>query len=466
MLRADVAVLACPACRGALEFHGLHVRGEALDLGHLHCRDCRRTWPVRAGIPHLFDDSRVRGSDRLLRLVYDCIAPLHDAAARFVLPLAQGSSIATTRDAYMARLELGDLQPRPEGAPLRILEVGVGAGANLPLIERDLPLDLDVELWGLDLSAGMLAQCRRRLACHHGRRVRLLLADAHSLPFPDASFDRVFHVGGVAGYHDPRRALAEMARVARPQTPIVVVDEQLDPGRSHGLYYRLQFRALTIYDPDPRAPRDELPENAIGVVEEPASRFYYCLTFRMPDPGATPAAPGPRPQRNAARKDDRTMLTVKDILSDQDLAQLKSAYDPEETRKVLGAFFPAVYPLSGDYVTAVTVAFFGDRPRDTPQPRSVLSAPDRERCLIAILADRGADLNLAIHFYLALVNDVSPEEIANILFLVGIYTGVDNMAETLKAEIKTLRTLRTLVCDRESLRPLDVVTRLQREFEG
>src|SRR5262249_43335820 len=150
------------------------------------------------------------------------------------------------RDGYMPRLELGALRRGRNGRPPRILEVGVGTGANLPLLERDLPRRLDVELWGCDLSDGMLAQCQRRLATHRGRTLRLLVADAHALPFPDRSFDRVFHVGGIAGYHDPKRALAEMARVAVPGTPIVVVDEQLDPGQRHGLYYRLMFRALTF----------------------------------------------------------------------------------------------------------------------------------------------------------------------------------------------------------------------------
>jgi ubiquinone/menaquinone biosynthesis C-methylase UbiE len=126
----------------------------------------------------------------------------------------------------------------------------------------------------------MLAQCRARLARHTGRPLRLLLADAHALPFRDATFDRVFHVGGIAAYRDPRVGLAEMARVARPGTPIVVVDEQLDPGRRHGLYHRLAFRALTFYDRAPASPTALLPPDATDVVDEQVTRFYYCLTFR------------------------------------------------------------------------------------------------------------------------------------------------------------------------------------------
>jgi ubiquinone/menaquinone biosynthesis C-methylase UbiE len=88
-------------------------------------------------------------------------------------------------------------------------------------------------------------------------------------------------VGGIGGFGDPGKALAEMARVARPGTPIVVVDEQLDQTRHNSLYHRLGFRMLTFYDRDPKAPTDQLPPGATAVLEEPVSRFYYCLSFRM-----------------------------------------------------------------------------------------------------------------------------------------------------------------------------------------
>ena len=72
-----------------------------------------------------------------------------------------------------------------------------------------------------------------------------------------------------------------MARVARPGTPIVVVDEQLDRERRHSLYHQLVFRAMTFYTSEPRAPRADLPPDAFDVVEDQVSRFFYCLTFRV-----------------------------------------------------------------------------------------------------------------------------------------------------------------------------------------
>ena len=282
MTPADADLLVCPSCNGSLVYRGRTASGRITD-GVMQCHGCGTAWPVSDGVPHLYEPSQVRGSDYFLRFVYDWIAPWHDLSVKLVLPILQTQSADATRNAYMERIALTRLVPR-NGTPVRILEVGIGGGANLPLVERDVPSDIgNLEMWGVDLSPGMLAQCRLRVRWSgFGRRVRLMLADAHALPFPDASFDRVFHVGGIAGYRDAKLALAEMARVARPGTPIVVVDEQLDPHRRHGLYHRLMFRAITFYTPDAVCPRRQLPRAATDVLEEQLSRFYYCLRFRMP----------------------------------------------------------------------------------------------------------------------------------------------------------------------------------------
>jgi uncharacterized protein YbaR (Trm112 family) len=268
----DVRRLACPRCRGAL----------AAAASELRCGACGGGWPVRDGLPRLYDESAVRGTDRLMRLFYDGLPALHDPVVRLMLPVIQGVGEDEMRAFYVRRLELDRLTPRADGAPPRILEVGVGCGANVPLVRQALPVGLDTEIWGCDLSAGMLGQLRRRLAKRGVPVPRLVQADAHALPFPDHAFDRVFHVGGIGAYRDPRGALAEMARVAAPGTPIVVVDEQVDrDARLNPLQYAL-FRAFTFYDRRPHCPVEHLPAGATAVREEQAGPAFYCLTFRIP----------------------------------------------------------------------------------------------------------------------------------------------------------------------------------------
>lgn len=263
-------VIVCTDCRGELAFEP----GQR----SLTCTACGAAWPLRGGLPCMYRESEIRGIDRYMRWIYDGIPSMHDPSVRLLVPLLElGGSERRLRENYMARLELDTLTAPADGGPLRILEVSVGTGANLPYLQSHLPAGLPVEIWGLDVSLGMMRQCLRRPGQDH---VRLLLGDAHRLPFRDATFDRVFHVGGINAFRDRGAALAEMARVARPGTPIVVVDEQLDPDRNHTLYHRLAFRAATFYDRSPRAPVEDLPSNARDVLVEQASRFFYTLRFR------------------------------------------------------------------------------------------------------------------------------------------------------------------------------------------
>jgi ubiquinone/menaquinone biosynthesis C-methylase UbiE len=262
---------------GPLTYAG-SIRKGALDVGTLRCGRCSGEWPVEAGVPRLLDEDEIGCFEGLIRHVYDWIAPVHDLGVRWVLPLVMRVSEDEARDAYVRRLELDRLD---RSGSYRILDVGIGSGGGLRALVRAVPPGVDVEWWGMDYSGGMLAQCERRLASSDLPPVRLLLGDAHALPFPDGFFDRVLHVGGIATYRDPGRALAEMARVAKPGTPIVVVDEQLDPVASRSWCQWLAFRLLTLYDFDPRAPREHVPVAAKDVRVEQAGPFFYCLSFRI-----------------------------------------------------------------------------------------------------------------------------------------------------------------------------------------
>lgn len=289
----DVKALRCPETGRALRWHGaLDARGHLLS-GRLDAEGGGATWPVSNGLPSLYREATVSKRDRFMRAIYNRTSALHDPAVKVLLPLFQHrrETEGQLREAYLGRMELSKL---PTDRPARILEVSVGTGANLPRLWRRMPAGQAVEVWGLDLSAGMVAEGRRKgRISFEGpqgspeQAVRVVLGDAHQLPFADGYFDRVFHVGGINGFGDVAQALSEMARVARPDTPIVVVDEQLDASRPANLWHRLTFKAVTFYDSEPRSPVHRLPSGAHLVADEQPSRFFYALTFRMP--AASPA---------------------------------------------------------------------------------------------------------------------------------------------------------------------------------
>jgi len=103
----------------------------------------------------------------------------------------------------------------------RILEVSIGNGVNLPYL---FDLLKPGEVFGIDISIGMLSQCTK-LKNKQGWDVDLFLAAAEALPFRHETFDNVLHIGGINFFSDKKKSIEEMIRVARPGGKIVIADE-------------------------------------------------------------------------------------------------------------------------------------------------------------------------------------------------------------------------------------------------
>ncbi len=102
------------------------------------------------------------------------------------------------------------------GHDARVLEVGLGDGENI----RFLPPSWTV--YGVDIARTQLEHCQRRFPQMIGR---LAWAEAERLPFPDATFDACYSIGGFTYYGDHAAALHEMRRVTRHGGRVVVADE-------------------------------------------------------------------------------------------------------------------------------------------------------------------------------------------------------------------------------------------------
>ncbi len=90
----------------------------------------------------------------------------------------------------------------------RVLELGIGAGANMPL----LPAGQIDELIGIEPSAE-LCEMARSAARAHAFESSIIEAPAEQLPFDDASFDTVLCTFTLCTVNDPARVLAEARRV-------------------------------------------------------------------------------------------------------------------------------------------------------------------------------------------------------------------------------------------------------------
>lgn len=100
-----------------------------------------------------------------------------------------------------------------------ILDLGIGTGVSLNFY----PMDRG-RVVGVDLSAGMLREARKKIRERGRPRATLLQANALELPFGDSSFDHVFISHVISVVSDPIRLVQEAQRVAKPGARIVIVN--------------------------------------------------------------------------------------------------------------------------------------------------------------------------------------------------------------------------------------------------
>jgi len=96
-----------------------------------------------------------------------------------------------------------------------ILDVGAGTGRAALLLAR-----AGANVTAVDASSEMLAVARRR-AAEEGATVRFLKGDAHSLDFPDRSFDVAVSLRVIMHAPQWRQCIGELCRVAEQ---LVIVD--------------------------------------------------------------------------------------------------------------------------------------------------------------------------------------------------------------------------------------------------
>jgi len=102
-----------------------------------------------------------------------------------------------------------------------------------------------IRVTGIDFTPEMLAVGRQKIA---GRglvdRIRLLQADALTLPFPDGSFDAVGIAFGIRNMPDRLRALREMRRVLVPGGRVFVLEMNFPRNRLWQGFFDLYLNRL------------------------------------------------------------------------------------------------------------------------------------------------------------------------------------------------------------------------------
>ena len=268
MKRSSLSFVACPTCHGELV---VAVGQDAqIKTGSLSCPTCKRTYPIRQGIPYFIQYRELSEMNQRFARLYDWYSLVYRLFSKVSFAFLGGED--RCRGELIDRLEL-----KQKGE--RVLEVSIGPGVNLPyLMSRGIG-----EVAGLDISLGQLQRC---LAYARGRKwtPELFLGNAESLPFQDNSFDSVLHFGGINFFSEKRRAIEEIIRVARPGTKIVIGDET-EKGAKFSDRFLPGFKSTFKEGrASVTAPVDLVPAGMLDVhCEVIWSGWYYCLEFRKPD---------------------------------------------------------------------------------------------------------------------------------------------------------------------------------------
>jgi ubiquinone/menaquinone biosynthesis methyltransferase len=138
------------------------------------------------------------------RNMFERIAPTYDLLNRF---LSGGT------DARWRARAVGELPSIGEGA---VLDLCAGTMDLSVLVARAHP---ESRIVALDFSAAMLEAGRRKVP-----QAEVVVGDAASLPFEDATFEAVICGFGMRNLADPSRGAREVARVLRPNGVFVTLE--------------------------------------------------------------------------------------------------------------------------------------------------------------------------------------------------------------------------------------------------
>lgn len=243
-------ILRCPETKETLENKGEYfIRADGLK------------YDVINGIPSLLYPKNLTGKDEQWNRFYNLFAPVYDFSENFFGKILTGVDMKKGKKEIITNL---GLEPG-----IRILEVSPGPGVFQEYIRKEITES--GEFVALDLSLGMLNQCRKKQKMLN---TYLVQGNGMYLPFEDESYDALFHFGGLNLFNNPNQALNEFVRVVRKGGIVAWGDEGFSPD----ILDSWKKDILIKTNPGFLEPKPPIPQGLTDIKEYEVYNGYAYLT--------------------------------------------------------------------------------------------------------------------------------------------------------------------------------------------
>ena len=215
----ELAIYVCPMCRGPL----------SQKEGTLRCAPCFRTYPIRDGIPDFILDELSRSADPELRRMrfIDRMARIYETRLWYPIIL---NVYGGFRSPSLPQL-ISTIAQKVQSVQGLVLDVACGPGTYGRRVASILR-----QVFGIDVSTGMLRQGTAYTAQEGNPHMHFARARVEALPFANEVFDATLCCGSLHLFTDTVIALREMARTMKPGAILAVFT--FTAGRGGILKYR------------------------------------------------------------------------------------------------------------------------------------------------------------------------------------------------------------------------------------
>ena len=171
---SELGIYACPACKRLLR------QEESV----LHCPICSRAYPIRDGIPDFILEELSRSADPVLRRMrfIDRMASIYETRLWYPIVLNLYGGFHSPSLEQLVSSVSQKVQPTKG----RVLDIACGPGTFGRRIASP-----SKEVFGIDVSMGMLRQGAAYVAKEGIPNVHFARARVEALPFEDGLFDAV-----------------------------------------------------------------------------------------------------------------------------------------------------------------------------------------------------------------------------------------------------------------------------------